>query len=224
MIVVRPLTPERWHDLETLFSARGCSVARGCWCMYYRVSGAIPREAGERVADASKRAMQALMDGGTVTGLIGYELVGDETDGNRGGSEGGSGMPMRGTDSPADPNAPSRTVSVGWVSLGPREEYDKLQRSPVMRAVDDQPVWSIVCFVVPSEHRGRGVTKELLVGAIAYAREQGAGILEAYPVDLAVPGHASAPWFGSAHMFAEAGFEEVARRRDDRPVMRLRLG
>jgi len=38
-LVVRPLTPERWGDLEALFNARGCSVARGCWCMYYRVSG-----------------------------------------------------------------------------------------------------------------------------------------------------------------------------------------
>ena len=234
-IVVRPLTPERWPDLQTLFGARGCSVARGCWCMYYRVSGAIPREAGERVADASKRAMHALVDGGTVTGLIGYQQVGDEAEGQRDGSDGGSVPHEQGTDPPADPNAPARApahapsgaparqVPIGWVSIGPREEYGKLQRSPVMRAVDDQPVWSIVCFVVPSEHRGRGVTKELLAGAIAYAREQGAGFLEAYPIDLDVPGHASAPWFGSAHMFAEAGFEEVARRRDDRPVMRLRL-
>ena len=165
--------------------------------MYYRVSGAIPHEAGERAADASKRAMHALVEGGNVTGLIGYE-----TDDGRG---------------------PTGEVPVGWVSLGPREQYDKLRRSPVMRAVDDQAVWSIVCFVVPSEHRGRGLTKALLAGAIAYAREQDAGILEAYPVDTAVPGHASAPWFGSEHMFAEAGFEEVARRRDDRPVMRLRL-
>src|SRR5690606_2670277 len=138
-IVVHPLTPERWHALETLFGARGCSVARGCWCMYYRVSGAIPREAGEGVADASKRAMHALVDGGTITGLIGYEQVGDGADGQRDGSDGesdgGSDVPEHGTDPPADPNAPARAraraparaparqVPVGWVSIGPREEY-----------------------------------------------------------------------------------------------------
>jgi hypothetical protein len=37
---VAPLTPERWPDLEAIFRARGCSVARGCWCMYCRRSGA----------------------------------------------------------------------------------------------------------------------------------------------------------------------------------------
>jgi len=35
-LVVHPLTPARWPDLEAVFNARGCSVARGCWCMYYR--------------------------------------------------------------------------------------------------------------------------------------------------------------------------------------------
>ena len=38
-LTVRPLTPERFGDLEAIFNAKGCSVARGCWCMYYRVSG-----------------------------------------------------------------------------------------------------------------------------------------------------------------------------------------
>jgi hypothetical protein len=41
-------------------------------------------------------------------------------------------------------------VPVGWVSIGPREEYAKLKRSPVMKAVDERPVWSVVCFVVPA--------------------------------------------------------------------------
>ena len=45
---------------------------------------------------------------------------------------------------------------VGWVSLGPREEYAKLKRRPVMKAVDDQPVWSIVCFFVDAKARHRG--------------------------------------------------------------------
>ena len=38
-ISVKPLTPARWDDFEAVFNARGCSVARGCWCMYYRRSG-----------------------------------------------------------------------------------------------------------------------------------------------------------------------------------------
>jgi hypothetical protein len=30
-LTVAPLTPDRWPDLEAIFNARGCSVARGCW-------------------------------------------------------------------------------------------------------------------------------------------------------------------------------------------------
>src|SRR6202022_4112266 len=56
-------------------------------------------------------------------------------------------------------------VPVGWVSIGPREEYAKLKKSPVMKAVDEKPVWSVICFVVPSEHRGQGVAQALLKGA-----------------------------------------------------------
>jgi predicted GNAT family acetyltransferase len=52
-----------------------------------------------------------------------------------------------------------------------------------MKAVDDQPVWSVICSVVPAEHRGQGVARTLLQGAIAYAKKQGATLVEAYPVD-----------------------------------------
>jgi GNAT superfamily N-acetyltransferase len=112
---------------------------------------------------------------------------------------------------------------VGWVSLGPRRDYAKLANSPTMKPVDDQPVWSVVCFVVPSEYRKQGVARDLLAGAIRYARKRGVRLLEAYPVDKAHPSASDAPWFGSKSMFDEAGFEEVARRKPARPVVRLRL-
>lgn len=188
-LTVRPLTPERWPDLEAVFNARGCSVARNCWCMYYRRSGSRgPLPAGTTYAQANRAELRALVDAGEPPGLIGY--LGRKP--------------------------------VGWVSLGPREDFAKLQRSPVMKPVDDQPVWSIVCFVVPAEHRGQGIARALLDGAIAYAKKRGARLLEAYPVDK--PGRASdeSMWFGAKSMYDAAGFEEVARRKPQRPVMRLR--
>jgi GNAT superfamily N-acetyltransferase len=112
---------------------------------------------------------------------------------------------------------------VGWISLGPRQDYAKLVKSPVMKAVDDQAVWSIVCFVVPSEYRKQGVARELLVGAVAYAKMRGVRLLEAYPVDKGEPSAGESSWFGSKTMFDEAGFEEVARRKPSRPVVRMRL-
>jgi hypothetical protein len=43
---------------------------------------------------------------------------------------------------------------VGWISLGAREDYKKLKRSPVIKPVDDKSVWSIVCFFVDPKARG----------------------------------------------------------------------
>ena len=189
-LVVRPLTPSRWDDLEAVFNAKGCSVARGCWCMYYRVSG---KGAYTRPSDTqrsrSKEALRALMTQDPPPGLLGY----------------------------------LGKTPVGWISLGPRESYAKLAKSPTMKPVDDQPVWSVVCFVVPSEYRQQGVARELLAGAIRYADRRGVRLLEGYPVDKSEPSAAQAPWFGSKSMFDEAGFQEVARRKPDRPVVRLAL-
>jgi len=114
-------------------------------------------------------------------------------------------------------------VPVGWVTLGPREEFRKLEKSPVMKPVDDKPVWSIICFVVPSEYRRQGVAHALLRGAIAYARKRGAKLLEAYPVDKAGRQNDDSMWFGAKYMYDRAGFKEVARRKPTRPVVRRRV-
>jgi GNAT superfamily N-acetyltransferase len=112
---------------------------------------------------------------------------------------------------------------VGWISLGPREDYAKLERSPVMKPVDDNPVWSIICFFVDSKARGQGVSNKMLKAAIDYARSQGATLLEAYPVDKPAPSHSDFMWFGAKSMFDRAGFKEVARRKETRPVVRRAL-
>ena len=187
-LTVAPLTPGRWPDLEAVFNARGCSIARGCWCMAYRLSGSREPPPGMTRARANRAALKALVDAGHPPGLIGY----------------------RGK------------VPVGWISIGPREEYARLKRSPVMRPVDERPVWSIVCFVVPAEYRGQGVARALLKGAIAYAKEQGATLVEAYPVDKRRRSRDDAMWFGAKSMYDHAGFKEVARRKPQRPVVRIK--
>jgi ribosomal protein S18 acetylase RimI-like enzyme len=188
-LTVLPLTPQRWPDLAAIFGARGCSIARGCWCMAYRRSGSWNPRPGTRRADANRAELKGIVDAGRSPGLIGYR-------GN---------------------------VPVGWISLAPREEFAKLARSPVMRPVDDEAVWSIVCFVVPPAYRDQGVAHALLRGAIAYAREQGAKLLEAYPVDKSGRASDDTMWFGSKSMYDRAGFEEVARRKPQRPIVRLKL-
>jgi GNAT superfamily N-acetyltransferase len=113
--------------------------------------------------------------------------------------------------------------SKGCSMAGVCTTFAKLRRSPVMKAVDDQSVWSIVCFVVPKEHRGKGVASALLNGAIGYAQSQGVTILEAYPVDKSKRSRDDSMFFGPKSMYDAAGFTEVARRRPTRPIVRLTI-
>jgi GNAT superfamily N-acetyltransferase len=114
-------------------------------------------------------------------------------------------------------------VPVAWVSLGPRDDFPKLRRSPVMKPVDDRPVWSIVCFFVDRAARGRGLSERMLRAAVEHARSHGARLLEAYPVDKEQRSDPDDMFFGARSMFERAGFREVARRTPTRPVMRRAL-
>jgi ribosomal protein S18 acetylase RimI-like enzyme len=184
----KPLTAATWPDLEAIFNARGCSIARNCWCMAYRKTGSSPWPTKE-IARRNRASLKALADDRKQVGLIGYR------DG----------------------------VPVGWVSFAPREDFARLANSQIMGAVDDQPVWSIICFVVPSEYRKQGVAKQMLDAAIAFCRKKKVQLVEAYPVDKEGRTADSNLWFGTKSMFDQAGFEEVARRKPERPVVRLHI-
>lgn len=118
---------------------------------------------------------------------------------------------------------------VGWVSLGPRSDFERLVYSRVLAPVDDIPVWSIVCFVVTRRLRSQGMAETLLDAVVDYARECGALALEAYPVDNGGERlRAAQVYHGTLSMFERAGFEVVTRRRanrssPERPIVRLRL-
>ena len=184
-----PLTPERFDDLEALFAQKGCSFARSCWCMDYRVTGQIKTTSGKPPADPKayrKRCLKELAGQSPAPGLIGY----DEAD-----------------------------APVGWVAVGPREAFPRVQNSPIMKPVHDPNAWALVCFVVPSPNRGQGVAKALIGRAIEHARAHGASQLEAFPFDRDTPMQPQFIWHGAFRMFKEAGFKEIARRKADRPVM-----
>ena len=112
---------------------------------------------------------------------------------------------------------------VGWISLGPREDYLKLRRSSIMKPVDDKAVWSIVCTYVDKAHRGQRMQHRLLAAAIDFARDNGVRTLEAYPVDKPERSHDDFMYFGSRSLYENAGFTEVVRRSPTRVVMRRNL-
>ncbi len=112
---------------------------------------------------------------------------------------------------------------VGWVSLGPREQFGRLERSPKLKRVDDTPVWSIVCFYIKKGYRGTGVATDLLDAAIKYAKRRGAKHIEGYPIDASRGRKDNAAMFsGALTMFDDAGFREI-ERRGGRPIVRRGL-
>lgn len=110
---------------------------------------------------------------------------------------------------------------VGWVSIAPRDRFPRIERSRVLGPVDDEQVWSVVCFYIHRTERGTGVGSALLDAAVDEAAKRGAKIVEGYPVDpLSGKTSNGGAFTGVAAMFRAAGFEEVERRSPARPIMR----
>ena len=110
-------------------------------------------------------------------------------------------------------------VPVGWVSVGPRDEFPRIHHSPTVRPVDDKPAWSINCFYVHRGAKRRGISRALLRAAVDYARSKGATLVEGYPDASG----GSMTYTGFEEMFRREGFREVARRSPRRSIVRRGL-
>lgn len=99
---------------------------------------------------------------------------------------------------------------VGWCGFGPRPYMERLVRSKTIPKMDDQPVWSVVCFIVRTGFRRRGIAAAVLQGAVDLARQHGAPGMEAYPVDPKGARISTAfAYVGTTGMFERAGFKRV---------------
>jgi len=114
-----------------------------------------------------------------------------------------------------------KSQPIGWCAIAPRETFPRLERSRILKRVDEKPVWSVVCFFVAKAFRRKGVSTRLLKAAVDYTTEQGANIVEGYPVEpkkgRTLNGFA---YTGLASAFRKVGFVEVIRRSETRPIMR----
>jgi ribosomal protein S18 acetylase RimI-like enzyme len=111
----------------------------------------------------------------------------------------------------------SEGTPVAWCSVAPRTTFPGL----VVVGAHDDPIWSLTCFYIKPEYRGRGLQRKLLDAAIREARTQGARALEAYPVE---PDSPSYRFGGFTPFFTRAGFREVGRLGSRRHVMRKPIG
>lgn len=123
--------------------------------------------------------------------------------------------------------------AVGWVAVGPRPGYGRLQISKATRplqeaeggmAGDDERTWMIACFFIRSTHRNTGVMRFLAEAAAKFASSQGGAVLEACPIEPDRPLYWGEGFVGIAPLFRELGYAEIARRSPRRPLMRLELG
>ncbi|HEU5143565.1 MAG TPA: GNAT family N-acetyltransferase [Dermatophilaceae bacterium] len=195
-LVIRPATPDRWEDLVALFGTRG--DPSWCWCQYFVTTGDSYRES----ADRNRAALHDQVSTAAVPpGLIAYAA--------------------------GAPSAPA----LGWVQVGPRPTFPRVTHSRSLAQVvgedlGDESVWRTTCFVVKVGQRRRGVARALLAGAIDFSREHGALALEAHPVDVAARSSrvgGAELYHGTLSMFLDAGFVEIGRTGDTRPVVRRAL-
>ena len=115
----------------------------------------------------------------------------------------------------------------GWCGFGPRPSLPRLAHSRTIPAIDDRPVWSILCFNIRVGYRRLGVAAALLGGVVDYARMAGAPGVEAYPIDPE-GGRVDVTfgYMGLTPMFEKAGFRrvvETAAHSDRRVRWLMRL-
>ncbi len=181
----KELDPSTWRDFEKLFEKHG--TPSSCWCMYYQREQSREREMKELGLTEkdmreghNRRRKKELVAQGRSHGILVY--AGDEP--------------------------------VGWCAYGPREEFPRVDRGRNYRKLnlpeERKKLWRIVCMVVDNGHRRKGVAGAALKAALTSIRNQGGGVVEAYPV-VSKKGGSQSLWFGTVGMFEREGFARVAR-------------
>jgi GNAT superfamily N-acetyltransferase len=190
---IEPLDRPRWDDLVTLFGRGGANS--GCWCMWWRL------RAKEWSAGAGAAAHDPVCGNKAAFEAV---VTGGEPTGLLAYDDG---------------------LAVGWCAVAPRPAYPRLLRSTTIAPLDpdEAGVWSVSCFFVKRSHRARGLGHTMLAAAIDWATEQGASVIEGYPVETDGARHSSGDFFtGTVSQFERAGFVREPRPSTGRRVVMRR--
>lgn len=112
---------------------------------------------------------------------------------------------------------------VAWCSIAPRDDFEVLERSRVLKRIDDKPVWSISCLFIAKEYRRQGLSTELIKKACDFAKKKRANIIEGYPFEVKKQQPDPFVWTGTPKSYLKAGFKVAARHSRSRPIMRLEV-
>jgi ribosomal protein S18 acetylase RimI-like enzyme len=209
-LAIRPLTPETWDALAALFREGG--DPRWCWCQFWRLRS--KDFAALKVPDLRERLHAQALAAAVPATAARISALPRVTATPRATAT----LPASGPFlEPPGLVAFRGDRAVGWVSMGPREDYERIVRSRVIPRIDDRPVWSIVCFAVSRSARGQGVGRALLDAAVDFAAAHGARTLEAYPTKIEAGERINpeSAYTGTVSMFERAGFVVVAEKASD---------
>lgn len=110
---------------------------------------------------------------------------------------------------------------VGWISIGPKSEFPRMQVSRMMRTQTPGNAWCITCQLIRPDYRGQYLSDVLVNKAVEYAFDCGADWVEAFPSD---PGANRLPppfiWQGVPGPYLRNGFEVVSQPSPSRKVLR----
>jgi len=115
---------------------------------------------------------------------------------------------------------------IGWLAMGPRRDFAKLDRAPSLACDDADEVHSLPCFFIKAGARGKGVATALINAAVLALKKAGAQVVEGYPVKPARPGEqipAAFAYTGTIPLFEKAGFTLAAGKPTGKQRMRLSL-
>jgi GNAT superfamily N-acetyltransferase len=115
---------------------------------------------------------------------------------------------------------------VGWCQYGPPAELPNVQNRGAYEKEPERPDWRIGCIFTDGRHRGRGVARAAVAGALAAIAAGGGGVVEAYPeqLDDRPPQRGAYLHTGPEALYAGFGFERVRRIAKWRWVMRAEIG
>jgi ribosomal protein S18 acetylase RimI-like enzyme len=103
-------------------------------------------------------------------------------------------------------------IAQGWCQWGSPEELPNIKHQRVyFKEPQAVPDWRITCFYVDTKHRGQGVARAALEGAIEQIARAGGGLVEAIPeVTAGREAHGRFLYSATVELFEDCGF---ARQR-----------
>lgn len=115
---------------------------------------------------------------------------------------------------------------VGWCQYGSPAELPNIKNlKEYAPGVVELPDWRIGCIFTGSKHRGRGVARAAVAGALDEIRAAGGGTVEAYPEQTVErpPQRGAYLHTGPEELYAEFGFVRDRQIAKWRWVMRTRV-